>query len=234
MFSEDGWKWNTERYDVRNLLKNVRSELEELCGNGEYFHIGCDEAYGFSYSKNSMDKICDYINEISNELQVDGRKTIMWGDMLLHKNQDYKGTYSAVAPNEECEKYMQSGIDKNIIIGDWQYWSDEYPIQTSVNLTDSSFNVIICPWDQGTSFSDACINTAKNHKLYGIMHTTWHTLSSGMPYVTRCAISCWEDDVAPDITPYSLKTAAIMRKTYFAEGDWKKAGWAKCEVGIIT
>lgn len=234
LFSEDGWKWNIERDDVRSLLKNIRSELEELCGNGEYFHIGCDEAYGFSYSKSSMDKVCDYINEISKELNANGRKTIMWGDMLLNKHQEYIGSYAAFAPNEECEEYIQSKIDNNIIIGDWQYWSDEYPIRTSVNLKDNGFNVIICPWDQGTSFNDACINTAKTHKLLGVMHTTWHTLSSGMPHVTRCAVSCWEDDVAPDMTSYSLKSAAIIRKTYFAEGDWKKAGWAKCEIGVIT
>ena len=55
-----------------------------------------------------------------------------------------------------------------------------------------------------------------------------------MPHVTRCAVSCWEDDVTSDMTSYSLKSAAIMRKTYFAEGDWKKAGWAKCEIGVIT
>ena len=82
-FSENGWRWAIEKEKVRSLLRAARRELIELCGEGSYFHIGCDEADGFTYSKNELDFICDFINETADELKKIGRRAIAWGDMFL-------------------------------------------------------------------------------------------------------------------------------------------------------
>ncbi|MBO5763241.1 MAG: hypothetical protein J6R85_05160, partial [Lentisphaeria bacterium] len=54
------------------------------------FHIGCDEAYNFDLSHTeSMNAICDYINEVAEELREQGRQTIVWGDMFLYRYSHY-------------------------------------------------------------------------------------------------------------------------------------------------
>lgn len=54
LFSDDGWRWNINTPKTKELLRKIRSELIELCGNGEYFMIGCDEADGFGFSESDL------------------------------------------------------------------------------------------------------------------------------------------------------------------------------------
>ena len=44
-FEPGGWTWKVSKPEVKELLRSVRSELCGLFGKGEYFHVGCDEAY---------------------------------------------------------------------------------------------------------------------------------------------------------------------------------------------
>ncbi len=236
-FSEDGWCWNYKSEKVRKLLKNIRTELIELCGNGEYFHVGCDEAYGFDYSKESMDAMCGFLNGIAADLEVSGRKMIMWGDMCLCKNPEYTAgnRYSANCISKEKEDYMLAHIDKKIVMADWQYNAYNYPIETALVFKNAGFETLVCPWDQGPASTDTCLDTVKNHKLSGIMHTTWHTLSLGTPYVARTAASCWDKSFSNthDFEPFRSGSASIMRKVYFVNGDYRSAGWAKQEIEVI-
>lgn len=235
LFSENGWCWNYKSHKVKKLLEQIRRELISLCGNGEYFHIGCDEAYGFEYNETSIIEICEYINGISNDLHSLNRKTIMWADMLLYKNEKYiQNNYCAAAPNKAIETKIISLLNKNIIMADWQYWVKQPPVETSIFLKDAGFNVLLCPWDESLECSNACLETVKKYKLYGILHTTWHTLSDGYPYLGYIASACWSNYNIKDMTyPYlSTKTAEIMRKSYFPNGDYKKSGWAKYEISV--
>ena len=104
-FSEDGWCWDIKKPKVRKLLSQIRAELTEICGNGRYFHIGCDEAYNFELTKENMDFICDYINDISDEMTSLGRRIIAWGDMLLYRHPYYNSNNKYA-----CNKHLQHGI----------------------------------------------------------------------------------------------------------------------------
>lgn len=245
LFSEDGWCWNIGSPEVKKLLGKIRGELSELCGEGKYFHAGCDEAYNFDFSKENADMICDYINEIEKQMSELGRRTIIWGDMFLFRRKEFnpENIYSANSPSLEIEKRMLDRLNKNVIMADWQYNAKQYPLETSIILKEAGFDIVTCPWDEGFNESDACIKTAKEHGLYGILHTTWHTLSKGTPHVVRNAVACWEDvgfkgnklkEVEIEFASYSVKTAAVLRKVWFADGDYKKAGWAKHEIGVCT
>ena len=236
LFNDDGWCWNIESEEVRKLLSCMRSELIELCGDGEYFHIGCDEAYNFEHTTANMDRVCEYINEVSDSLSNLGRRTIMWGDMVVSNHDTYMQSYNALCPDEEAEAYMMATLNKNIVIADWQYCSESIPIETSLALNDAGFDVLVCPCDAGTKYSDACIGTVKNHNLHGLLHTTWHTLSVGMPYVVRTAAATWNCDIPhyADMSPYAVKTASLIRKVCPSDGSYEKAGWAKYEIGVIV
>ena len=85
LFSRTGWEWQLSNPQVVALQKKIRAELMELCGEGEYFHIGCDEAYSAN-TATEFEAVVDYINAINKELNENGRRAIMWGDMLLHKD----------------------------------------------------------------------------------------------------------------------------------------------------
>ena len=232
-FSQDGWCWDIRQAKVKDLLRRIRAELIELCGNGSYFHIGCDEAYNFDLTKKEhRDILCDYINGISEELNQIGRKTIIWGDMFLFKHPTYnpENRYSCNAPSAECEEYMLKHLSKELIIADWQYHASIAPVETSYVFTKKGFDCIICPWDCGVPQLEACINTAKEASLFGVMHTTWHTLSSGMPFVSLCAAHSFEENNTLEKRSARTYIAALLRRVMPSGGNYERAGWSKQQV----
>ena len=230
-FSPDGWCWDIKKQKVRDLLRRIRNELIELCGEASYFHIGCDEAYNFEFTKDNMDMICDFLNEIGEDLHAHGRRVIAWGDMFLcrHENYNPQNRYTCNAPGEEAVQYMLSRLDRNIIIADWQYDATEAPVETAAVFANAGFDCLLCPWDRGNKNMRAMISTAKDQALMGIMHTTWHTLSTGMPFVTCAAVGGFDDFKVLGGT----YTAALYRKVMFVDGDYTRAGWSKKQIDSI-
>ena len=230
-FSPDGWCWDIKKQRVRDLLRRIRNELIELCGSGDYFHIGCDEAYNFEFTKDNMDMICDFLNEIGEDLRAHGRRVIAWGDMFLcrHENYNPQNRYTCNAPTEEAVQYMLSRLDRNIVIADWQYDATEAPVETAAVFANAGFDCLLCPWDRGNKNMRAMIATVKEQSLMGFMHTTWHTLSTGMPFVTCAAVGGFDDFKVLGGT----YTAALYRKVMFVDGDYTKAGWSKKQIDSI-
>ena len=217
-FSEDGWCWDIKKPKVRELLRKIRRELTDLCGKGGYFHIGCDEAYNFAFTKENMDALCDFINGLSEEMNAEGRRIIMWGDMLLYRYPYYKNKYTCNAPSPEVEQYFLQHLHKNIVIADWQYHA-------------AGFDCLLCPWDDGAAPAEAVLSTLTTHSLFGFMHTTWHTLTAGMPYVTMMAVGGFDGAVRHSKIALRTRTAAVLRKVMPINGDYEKAGWSKIEIG---
>ena len=105
-FSEDGWCWDIKKDKVKNLLSKIRGELFELFPNSEYFHVGCDEAYGYDLTKEgSADFITDYLNEVCESITKRGKKMICWGDMFLYKDPafDERNNYECNCPTKEIQ-----------------------------------------------------------------------------------------------------------------------------------
>lgn len=232
-FSEDGWCWDIRKDKVKKLLRSIRGELTELCGPGGYFHIGCDEAYGFEMTQQNMDFICDFINEISDEMKKAGRRVIAWGDMFLYRYPHYTNKYSCNAPSPECEAYMVSRLSRDVLIADWQYHAKEYPVETASVFARAGFDCLLCPWDEGNAQMKAVVKTIQAQKLQGIMHTTWHTLTRGLPYVTMAAIGGYEDIENCDKRLVRTQSAALLRRVMPVHGDYEKAGWSKIQVHSV-
>ena len=230
-FSPDGWCWDIKKQKVRELLRRIRNELIELCGGGSYFHIGCDEAYNFEFTKDNMDMICDFLNEIGEDLRAQDRRVIAWGDMFLCRQQNYNpnNRYTCNAPTDEAAQYMLSRLDRNIVLADWQYDAPEAPVETASVFVKAGFDCLLCPWDRGNKNMRAMIATVKEQALMGFMHTTWHTLSVGMPFVTCAAVGGFDDFKVLGGT----YTAALYRKVMFVDGDYTKAGWSKKQIDSI-
>ena len=234
-FSDDGWCWDIRKPKVKKLLRQIREELTELCGKGNYFHIGCDEAYNFEFTKENMDYICDFINEISEEMRLKNRRVILWGDMFLYRHSHYSpnNRYACNAPTAEVEQYMLGRLSRDLVIADWQYEAKQMPVETSAVFAQVGFDCLVCPWDRGMPQMNSVISTVSKQSLAGFIHTTWHTLSKGMPYVTLAAIGGFESIDKCGMTQLRAYTASLLRKVMPIDGDYAKAGWSKIQVDSL-
>ena len=67
----------------------------------------------------------------------------------------------------------------------------------------------------------------------GIMVSTWHTLAQHMPHIVIDAMLCgayhspWS---GKEINEIRTETAALLRKIYFVEGEYKEAGWTDSQI----
>ncbi len=182
LFDPDGWTWNLRNPDTVNLLREMRNELIEVCGDGKYFHIGCDEAFPYGSSRlfNGVDKtdvLIDYINSVVEEMNTLGRRVIMWGDQLLYPHDEWKPFPSNIAYAESSEivDKLIHGLDRSIIFSDWQYYATENPMPTPKFLKENGFDVIIAPFDTPES-TKVCIENAVEYNYMGVLQTTWHIL----------------------------------------------------------
>ncbi len=237
LFDENGWNWNIKSNRTKELLKNARRELIELCGEGGYFHIGCDESDGFEWNPENVSLVCEYINGIADELSQYGRRAIMWGDKILSPDDSYKvnNHYITKCPDKQSQECMIKWLDKSIIVADWQYDAKLCPVETSVMLKKCGFDVILASWDEYREPIAAIADTVIEGGLFGLMHTTWHTLSRGTPYISDAAVKCWNknglyNNVHSDFKTYA---AASFRKCMYTP-SYEQAGWAKEEICILN
>ena len=232
LFTMHGWEWDFESEEVYALLSQVRRELIELCGDGSYFHLGCDEAYSLGYGENRAEALCKYLNRMAAELREQGRRAIIWGDMLLLRR-DYVGEkekYSCNMENEQIYQALLDGLDKDIIIADWQYHLTCDVWKSSVALHDAGFDVICCPWDNLANARSAITNV-RGEGLFGIMHTTWHTLAKGFPIMLYAGLTAYGNRVAIHPKEIRFYAAEVVRRVMPAKGVYEDAGWSEKVVG---
>ena len=151
---------------------------------------------------------------------------------MLYRYEHYnpKNRYSCNAPTPEVEQYMLNHLNKDIILADWQYDAYKAPVETVSVFKEKGFDCLLCPWDRGVSQAVSSISTVTEMGIMGFMHTTWHTLSAGMPHVTLMAIGGYESIEAPEFRRVRTHTAALLRKVMPMNGDYAKAGWSRFEI----
>jgi len=227
MFKSHGWIWNFERADVYELLGRVRDELIEVCGEGSYFHIGCDEAYSIGNDEQEALKMAEYLNRVSDDLKSKGRRAIMWHDMLLSKNEFEE--YVAFS-NDKVSDILIKNTDKNIIIADWQYSCHNEIWRTSEKLKESGFDVVCCPWHKKQNVNEA-IDTAVSNKLYGIIHTTWNTLFYGFREMIYAGVVSYGTNKENLDDIHRFYCASVARKALPSCGEYEKCGWSEETTG---
>lgn len=233
MFNTYGWEWDFENEEVYELLKKVRRELIDLCGEGKYFHIGCDEAYSIGYGENRALKLCEYINRVADEFSGEGRRAIIWGDMLLNKK-DYENEekrYYANIEDERISSDILNNLNKDVIIADWQYHQVCDTWKSAQKLKSYGFDIICCPWDNIDNVKSA-VSTVKNENLFGIMHTTWHTLHTGFPTMVYAGLVSYSGDTnIIHRRELNFFTAHVVRNVMPSGGEYEKAGWCERVIG---
>ena len=236
LFSPDGWSWNVLNPQTRNLLKDVRRELYEVFPNARYFHLGCDEVYSYEKGEEDQRRMRDFLRSLIEEVQAEGVRPIIWGDMLLNAEacgvEGGQEPYVCGCDTPEHGEALIAAIPKDTVIADWHYDILKAPIQTSIYLKEKGFDVLGAPWFEDANCR-AHVDTAREHGLMGVMVTTWHTLAQKMPHIVSDALMCgafqspWSGAEGSKIR---TETAALLRKVCFVDGDYKEAGWTDAQI----
>ncbi len=227
LFTPDGWVWRPDSEKVDELHRAIRAELYELFGEGSYFHAGIDEAYCVKADPRLSAMQGDFLRRITNEIAAEGRRPMMWADMLLP---------AEAGSRHVCTRAVgeaQALIDKlhpSTVLVDWDYDVSTVPVPTFTYAAKYGLKTLGAPWyDPGNI--DAYVHTAAQEPSLGVMVTTWHTLC----FHTYAVLHAARKMGAPASPVYHsgerFETAAILRKLSF-EGplSFEDAGWARSEI----
>lgn len=237
-FLKYGWVWNFNKQKVKDLLKKMRREMCELCGDGEYFHIGIDETYYNPKNEADRDKIYEYITELCEVVKnEEGRTPILWGDMFLNSQEldAPRAYYSCHAYTSATAKKMLDAVPKYALIGDWHYRATDYPWKTSVHLNKLGYKTIQCSWYDFKN-DEAAVKTCEHVNSLGVMVTTWHGLvlqAKGLESILRVSLGALGQD-APEWTDGTLLSADLWRKVLDVGKDYSHYGFEKSQITEYT
>ena len=162
--SEDGLIVRGMRFPSTTLdvsdpgsLKLMQKLMEDLLPafTSESFHVGLDEAFEFGQGKNracveqgdAVRILADYICGLRNLLKAQGRRMIMWDDLLVK----YPG--------------LIQYIPEDIQIFDWGY-DAEFPVEKRARfLQDHGLDYCVCPgtssWSSFTGLTDNMLENVR-------------------------------------------------------------------------
>lgn len=229
LFTPDGWAWNIESDEVHTLLKQVRKELYELFGEGNYMHIGCDEAYFISQNAKLRKHLPAYLQNLTYEVEREGRRPMLWMDMLLEKG-IFKNCYTT-GEKEEVESIRNSTAKSSVFV-DWQYGCIEIPIPSLDSLKDCGRDVIGAPWFSPENYR-AHIETISKNNQFGLMLTTWHTLQQQMHSILGCAKLFGASTFSwSEFSGLLQESASLLRRASFEGNSYFDSGWSKTQIEV--
>ncbi len=217
MFNCYGWSWNFENEEVLSLLRKVREELIDVCGEGKYFHIGCDEEYICIHDFEKVKKLVAYINGIADELRQEGRRLIIWGDLV----------YTSVG---EYWQYTRENLSKDIVVVYYDYTRSADAFIHIPKIIDAGFDLLTGPWE-GRENVKAAAERTKEYNVFGVMMTTWHSLFRNFGEIVYMGEQAYGgyDDLPVQIRRFHQ--AEVARRAFFSDGDYKIAGWSEKMTG---
>ncbi len=227
LFEPDGWTWCISNPETKELLRKVRKELIELCGNPKYFHVGCDEAGSLATcrkcrKRDKTELLAEYLLEIQEELSSDGIRSIIWGDGFL-KSGDYPEKYVSLGDEKTC--MVLDKLTKDFVIADWQYEVTEAPVKSADYFKEKGFDVLLSPFYINKNI-ETLGESAKEH--FGYLATTWHLLHEKYSMIISGAYISWCGEMQTLKSRLS-SVANILRKIAPSGGDFEKAGWHEKE-----
>ncbi|MBE6712223.1 MAG: hypothetical protein E7580_01745 [Ruminococcaceae bacterium] len=229
LFTPDGWAWNIASDEVKELLAQVRRELYELFGEGSYMHIGCDEAYFITRNAEWRKLLSAYLAELTRQVEAEGRRPMLWMDMLLEKGA-FKDCYT-VGESDEVEAIRNATALSSVFV-DWQYRVYETPIPSLTSLKDCGRAVMGAPWYDKKNYR-AHVETLTENQMHGIMLTTWHTLNEWMATILDCAKECGASTYPwTEFAPPRTETATLLRHLSFEGNTYADAGWMKEQIEL--
>ena len=237
LYEPDGWTWCLSNPETLRILRGLRQELIELCGPGEYFHLGCDESYSFATcplcaAKDKKKLLADYLNGLAEELGRQGRRPIIWGDQLLDTTVWKRPNIATSRPDQRTHEVLPL-LDKRIVIADWQYNITEPESPTLEHFVKSGLDTVLCPWDAAGNNEACAAAVDKTEGAFGFMATTWDHLPGYIRRMPTVAGAAWHGAAFGDVPGkqfYMTEAAALLRKVMPKLPEYHEAGWNPFEV----
>lgn len=231
LFTPDGWAWDIYSPRVRKLLKALRMELYELFGPGEFIHIGCDEADYYILNEETRKDIGNYLHDLTTEVASEGRRPMMWMDMLLEEVPESSPRYFGSATAQEAME-RRSKLAPETVCVDWQYIPKNAPVESLTSLKDCGHDVIGAPWYIDYGYKNM-IDTVEQYNMFGIMMTTWHVLCNETPQIVELArylnisLFPWEGSCKPFYV-----ASSILRRVSFDRCSYEQTGWKQRQIEV--
>jgi hypothetical protein len=238
LFEPDGWTWCLTNPHAQELLRKVADELIEFAGPGQYFHIGCDEAYSHATcdrcrQADRVQLFADHINNLAAHLEKRGRRAIMWGDPLLESGKWPAGFTANGTPSLPTHEALEK-LSRKIVIADWHYDVTKGDVPTLAHFRGRGFETLACPWNSPGNLRTLAKGAAANQS--GFLMTTWHHLVQSIPTLPYAAACVWSENQAAlglkqmDGSLMRAAAASHLRKLAPAGGKFERAGWNPFEL----
>lgn len=232
LFGENGWNWNYKSEEVLQLQSQIRKELYEVFGEGEYINIGFDEAYGYGDNVDTADEIALFLKNTVNQVLNEGRRPIIWGDMLLNREllaSVDENDYICSAMEKVIAEKLINALDKRVIIADWQYNTKKAPVKTVDYFKALGFEVLGCPWESVENALSVS-ETVCNSDALGVLETTWHTLRKDYDAIYAVSAYCCGEPIPRNRAEYWLKIAALLRSVNEKYNGYLECGWVEEQI----
>lgn len=231
LFTPDGWAWDIYSPRVRKLLKDMRAELYDLFGPGEFIHVGCDEADYYILNEETRKDIGNYLHDLTTEVASEGRRPMMWMDMLLEEVPESSYRYFGTATAEEMVE-RRSKLAPETVCVDWQYVPQNQPVESLTSFKDCGHDVIGAPWYNEVGYKNM-VDTLEMYNMYGVLMTTWHTLCNETPALISFArylnitLFPWEGSCKPFYV-----ASSILRRVSFDGCNYEQTGWKQRQIEV--
>ena len=231
LFTPDGWAWDLENEDVWTLFKEIRRELYDVFDGCEYFHLGFDESHAHNQNPYLKERLSYYMSRLTKEVQSEGKRPMIWMDMLLPPDafSNMVGNRHSIKPKDECVKIINALADNTVFV-DWEYSVKKAPISSLIYFKDLGIDIMGASWFDIEN-AGAHIDTISAHKLFGYMHTTWHTISSDLPSIISIAsklgasLPVWENE-----SNNQMILSVLLRAVTIEKVDYYSCGWVKNQI----
>jgi len=242
LFEPDGWSFCISNPETIKLINNASDELIELMGPGEYFHMGLDESHDFAtcdlcYKKDKGEFLAEYVNSVAERMRKKGRKTMIWADMLLNREQfDPELTYRtqphfpvANASDKMPTHEALGKIDKDVIIVDWQYYTEDRKNPTARHISDSGYQVVTASYEDFKNMQLMALSAGENN-YFGYMSTGWGVEKNNADLILYSADVAWNAKRADEIDSFRLEqrfyaVGNLQRKLLPTSASFELAGW---------
>jgi hypothetical protein len=173
---------NPRTYDV--VLPILQEAINLF--HPKIFHIGHDEVTTSGRfppegsKKSATDLIIEDTVRLHDWLARRGIKTMMWGDMLLYKDE---ASDAGLAPTKEDAAKRRAALPKDIVIADWHYQGSDPKFPSVDVLQKDGFQVVGTTWfDWGNIQNFSRALTAQHAE--GLLQSTWAGYNMSVDAVT--------------------------------------------------
>jgi len=200
LYEADGWSFCLTNPAIYDQLFDRYGELLKLFDHPRYFHVGMDEAWGHRglmtdtecRGPHPLKTLTNHMNKLYQYFAKRHIEIFMWHDMFIQRDHPTLGHLSPANSIPPLNSHLAlESLPKDVIIAAWNYSeTKEWPVPGYFH--DKGYRVVVCPWKTKLN-AVSLLDTAKRLNLFGVMETTWDSLSVSLPTLAETGVLAWTE-----------------------------------------